>query len=112
MKPTSAAAFSRAWADPTKSRADIGREFGLCKSSVTRRAMGYSLPPRSQGRIPAVKDAASFRAMFLGGYRVEAMADHFGVSVRTIWDESKRLELGPRSRAAVFARDRLLRVAE
>lgn len=93
------AKFERLWADKTITRAEIGRQVGLCEGAVFMRAKAMKLALRGlASKTPHIKDTELFKVMWMAGAGVDDIAAHFKVTPRTVGNTRERLGLKPRNR--------------
>lgn len=114
----SRAQFAALWADRSMTVDEVGRIVGLSRRGTTRRAAAYGLALRGKAsKRPTIKDTDAFALLWREGVATQQIAEHFGVSNRTVANTVTRLCLqnrqqGERPRVPSVAAALMLQAAK
>jgi hypothetical protein len=110
----SPAALRAAYADPDRTIASIAAEFGMSMRGMRKRIKAIGEAPRSLAtKRPSITLAQEplFRQAWAEGVPAGDMAEHFGVSYRTICNTVERLWL-PKRRPGVKGKVRMAHILQ
>ena len=91
-----AATIRRAWQDTSQSITECAEALGISRATLIRRAKLHGLPPRTNGRGPAIV-GNEFKAMWRAGVYARDLAAHYECHHMTVCNTARRLNLPRRT---------------